>query len=123
MSQLKSTFEYDIKVSFDDRKKEVDRIKEKHPGKIPVIVEKSQDSKLVLSEEFKYKFLVQPDHTISNFMVELRKRLNLQPDQALFLFINNSVPPTGSSMGEIYEKNKDTDGFLKIHFCEETIMG
>jgi GABA(A) receptor-associated protein len=122
-NQLKSEFEYDTKVSFEDRKKDVERIQEKYPGKIPMIAQKSKNSKLMLGNDFKPKFLINPEQTIGNFMVILRKRLELVPEQSLFLFVAGSVLPNSTTLGEAYNLYKDEDGFLKIIFCEENTFG
>lgn len=122
--KTKVIFEYDTIVSFEKRKEEAMKIKEKYPGKIPIIVQQTKNSKLKLPETFKCKFLIPGDQNIGTFMMELRKRINLQPEQALFIFIdNNSIPSSNVSIKDVYDGNKDTDGFLKICFCEENTFG
>lgn len=123
MGYNKEEFEYDIKVPFDKRKGEVEKQLKNHPGKIPIVVQKSKTSKLVLPESFKFKFLAPPEQTFGSFMYEIRKRLKLTEEQALFVFAKNAIPASGSTMGDVYQKFKDDDGFLKLLFCEENSFG
>jgi len=121
MGEKKFEFEYDKVTPLEKRQKEVETIREKHPDKIPIIVEAKPSSKLSISKK---KFLVPEDLTVGSFMFQLRKRMSLGPEAALFIFINNNViPPSGSLLGEVYKKHKDVDGFLKITFCEENVFG
>ena len=121
MGEKKFEFEYDKVTPLEKRQKEIETIREKHPDKIPIIAEAKPGSILSITKK---KFLVPADLTVGSFMFELRKRMNLGPEAALFIFINNNIiPPTGSLLGDIYKKFKDIDGFLKITFCEENVFG
>eukprot|EP00494_Astrolonche_serrata_P022400 UN22657 len=42
-----------------------------------------------------FRFLVPADLTVGQFVYVIRKRIKLQPEQAIFLFVNTTVPPTG----------------------------
>jgi GABA(A) receptor-associated protein len=123
MGSNKEEFEFDIKVPLEKRKEEVEKQLKNHPGKIPIVVQKSKTSKLTLPESFKFKFLVPPEQTFGSFMYEIRKRLKLTEEQSLFVFAKNSIPASGNTMGDIYAKYKDEDGFLKLLFCEENSFG
>ncbi len=123
MANKNEEFDYDKKVSLEDRKKEVEKQLANHPGKIPIILQSSKSSKLVVPNTFRHKFLVRPEQTFGSFMYEVRKRLTLEAEQALFLFAKGAIPASGNTMGDIYEKYKDEDGFLKLLFCEENGFG
>jgi GABA(A) receptor-associated protein len=117
MVEKKFVFQYDK----EKRIKEVETVKEKHPDCIAIIAEEKPGSKLFITKK---KFIVSSNLSVGGFMFALRKRMNLEPEAALFIFINNNIsPPTGSILGEIYTKHKDVDGFLKITFCEENVFG
>ena len=120
MVSKKMIFEYD-KVPLEKRKKEVETIMASHPDRIPIIVQPKPDSKLVW--EGKNKFLVPSTHTVGLFTLKLRERMNLEPEKAIFLFINNTTLSMGSPIGDIYKKFKDEDGFLKIAVSEESVFG
>lgn len=70
----------------ESRIAESNRIKEKYPDRIPVICEKAPKSGLP-SIGNKKKFLVPADVTIASFIYVVRKRMTLDADQALFMFV------------------------------------
>ena len=105
-------------LTLEERQAESNNILTKYPGRVPVIVKKSPNSKL--NDIDKKKFLVPADLTIGPFIYVIRKRIQLAPTEGLFLFINNTLPPTISTISTIYENNKNEDGFLYIEYnCEE----
>ena len=115
MTSFKKSF------SFDRRLEESKRIVLKYPNRVPIIVENSTSSTLPVLE--KKKYLPPSDITIGQFIYILRKRLILRPEQAIFLFINNSLAPTNMLLSEIYSKEKDFDGFLYAFLYEENAFG
>jgi GABA(A) receptor-associated protein len=118
----KSGYEFKMQHSFEKRKEETTRLKEKYPDKIPIILEKSTSSGL--PDVKKEKYLLQKEITIAQFLYAIRQELKLDSSMALFLFINNSViPSTIETLGEVYEKNRDKDGFLYITYCKEQTFG
>lgn len=45
----------------------------------------------------KKKYLVPNDITVGKFVFEIRKHMTLPPEKAIFLFVNNTLPPTGNT--------------------------
>jgi GABA(A) receptor-associated protein len=107
--------------SFEARLEESRRIREKFPGRVPVIVERGQRSSVPSID--KQKFLVPGDLTVSQFIFVIRKRLNLPSEQALFLFIGNMLPTTGMLIRELHASYADADGFLYATYCGENVFG
>ena len=107
--------------SFNERFNESKKILLKHPSRIPVIVEKSQDCDL--NDIQKKKYLVSRDLLMSEFMFIIRKRIHLDPSQAIFIMINNTLPPSNTRLGEIYENYKNEDGFLYAIYTSENTFG
>ena len=109
------------KYSPAQRYSEAKRILRKYPDRIPVIAELSHNSSLTLD---KTKYLVPCDLSVGQFIYVIRKRLNLPPEKAIFLFTeNNTLPPTGSLMSNVYEYYRDTDLFLYFIISEESVFG
>jgi hypothetical protein len=77
----------------EKRKAEAARIRVKYPDRIPVISEKSESSSI--PDIDKKKYLVPSDLTMCQFVYVIRKRIKLPPDQAIFIFVNNTLPPSG----------------------------
>jgi hypothetical protein len=46
----------------------------------------------------------------------IRKRIKLSPEKAIFIFVDEVLPPTAALMSSIYEEHKDEDGFLYITY-------
>ena len=108
--------------SFETRFQEASRIRQKFPGRIPVIVERLEKSKTIPLID-KQKFLVPPDLTLGQFVFVIRTRIKLSPEQALFVFVNNSLPTTGTIMRELYKSHQSDDGFLYLKYCGENVFG
>jgi GABA(A) receptor-associated protein len=109
--------------SFKDRAAESLRILTKHPDRIPIICEKSKSNSYDLPNITKNKYLVPKDLTVCQFNQFIRTRLNLASDESLFLFINKKVISSTSIFGEIYEFEKDKDGFMYIEYAKEQTFG
>jgi GABA(A) receptor-associated protein len=117
MSSAKFQEEHD----FEKRQSEASRIRSKYPNRIPVICEKADKSDI--SDIDKKKYLVPSDLTVGQFVYVIRKRIKLSSEKAIFIFCNNSMPPTGAMMSHIYEQNKNEDGFLYITYSGENTFG
>ena len=108
--------------SLEKRKGESKRIREKYENKVPLIVLKDKNSNL--PEIDKYKFLAPDDITLGQFMYVVRKRINIDSNESLFFFINeNILVNTAQTMMDIYNCNKDEDGFLYLTYCSENVFG
>ncbi|KAG5516464.1 hypothetical protein RHGRI_037245 [Rhododendron griersonianum] len=106
---------------FERRQTEAARIREKYPERIPVIVERAERSDV--PEVDKKKYLVPADLTVGQFVYVVRKRIKLSAEKAIFVFVNNVLPPTAALMSAIYEENKDEDGFLYMTYSGENTFG
>lgn len=84
-----------------------------------------------------FRYLVTDKYKVYQFIHLLRKRINLKQEEALYLFVNGrTLLKSGkikllvhdwrwldSKMSEVYDKYKDSDGFLYIEFCEYSSFG
>ena len=109
--------------TFEQRKAESTKIIQKYDERIPIIVYK--DPKCTnLKEINKNKFLAPDDLTLGQFLVVIRKRIELTDAEALFVFVNEStLAPTSETIGSLYNKYKDEDGFLYMLYCSENVFG
>ena len=109
------------KHSFDERSKESKKIIDKYPNRLPIIVEK--DKKSDLPNIDKHKYLVPNDISVGQFIYIIRKRIKLQPEKALYIFVDNILPPTASDISTVYDNHKDEDGFLYFTYAGENTFG
>ena len=114
---------YKYEISFDQRKRETDYIKQKYPTKIPIICEKS-NTQANAPTILKRKFLVPNDMTVGQFLFTIRQQINITKEQAIFLLIDEKIAPSSSSrMNQIYYDYCNTDGYLYITYMIENTFG
>lgn len=120
---------------FEKRKAEAERIRQKYNDRIPVsaaclprslaLSRRTDSSVQVICEKVeksdiatidKKKYLVPSDLTVGQFVYVIRKRIKLSPEKAIFIFVDEVLPPTAALMSSIYEEHKDEDGFLYITY-------
>jgi len=114
--------DFRVRYSLEQRIQESSRIKVKFPGRVPCIVQKANNAKTLPSID-KEKFLVPGDLTVGQFIFVIRKRIALDSDKALFLFVGNTLPTTGSLMRELNHSHQEPDGFLYFTYCGESTFG
>jgi GABA(A) receptor-associated protein len=100
----------------------VQNIREKYPQRLPVLCNKSKYSKNTPNID-KNKYLVPFDLTAAQFIYVIRKRMKLNPEVALFLFVGRMIPPGMTKMIYLYENYKNEDGFLYITYSTESTFG
>ncbi|KAF8047041.1 hypothetical protein N665_3246s0003 [Sinapis alba] len=107
--------------SADERLKESRNIIAKYPDRVPVIIEKYSNADL--PDMDKNKYLVPRDMTVGHFILMLSNRLHLDPSKSLFVFVQNTLPQTGSCMDSLYNTFKEGDGFLYMTYSTEKTFG
>jgi len=110
-------------MTLEKRRELSERIIVAHPARVPIIVERHQGS-TSLPDIPKRKFLSPKDLTLAQFLMEVRKQLQLAPEEAVFWFVDNkALTPGNSLMSQLYELRKDEDGFLYIVYSSEEVFG
>jgi len=102
------------------RRMESARLLKKFPDRVPVLVKPGNKN---TPEIDKNKYLVPSDMTIGEFINIIRKRVKLDSAKALFVFVNNVLPPTSISMKSLYEQQAESDGFLYLAYSVENTFG
>ena len=96
-------------------------IKLKYPDRIPVYVNRKEKSDV--PDITKHKYLVPKEMTLGNFVYILRKNIKLTSDKAIFVFIDNKIPPVSESMDTLYNENANDDGFMYVIYSGESTFG
>lgn len=109
--------------SFAKRSLEAKRIMSKYSDRLPIICEKAKSAGKDCPNIDKKKYLVPVDLTVAQFIYVIRKRLKLDSEKAIFLFINGQIPTNSHNICDLYDKNKDEDGFLYVTYSLENTFG
>ena len=122
---MKKSLFFKDEIPFAMRKEEASRILSKYPDRIPIIIERSEDCSSDIPVVDKKKYLVPNDITTGQFTYIIRKRIELEPEKAIFLFAGEdfTIPPSSSLISEIYNNFKDEDGFLYFTYSGENTFG
>jgi GABA(A) receptor-associated protein len=99
---------------------EYQRIMDKYPDRIPVIIKKANSKDPDIDRT---KYLVPKDITFGSFVYIIRQRLKMKPDQALFIFVNNSLVNQTEIMSFVYKKYKSSEGSLNLVYTLESTFG
>lgn len=123
MSQQTEQTELSFKeiTSFEKRVSESSRIRAKFPDRAPMIIERAPGAHVPLID--KNKFLVPLDLTFGQLLYIIRRRLILPPEQALFVFCGKLLPSTATLIREVYNRHKDSDGFVYLRYTGENTYG
>ena len=127
------------KISLEERKKQSDKILNLYQDKCPIYLSFDSNIKLNINNKDNKlninKYIVTTDLTLGQFLTIVRKKINfssIESLDALTLFIeeykndklkSSILAPTSSTIGELYHKNKDEDGFLYLKVVKENAFG
>lgn len=113
--------------SEEERLAESGKMMSKYPDRIPVVIFSTLDD-----ISGKYKFLFPVDFTMGQALTLYRRRVKVQPHEALFLFVGvdpeipfhgGVLPPSTSLMSHVHSQYKHTDGFLYLVIRQENTFG
>tara|TARA_B100000900_G_C20362473_1_gene626930 strand:+ start:423 stop:773 length:351 start_codon:yes stop_codon:yes gene_type:complete len=107
--------------SLDDRIKEAQKMLTKYPERIPIIVEMAEGCQL--NPITKNKYLAPRDMPMSQFVFTIRKKIQLESSQAIFVLVNNQLVTSNAQLSKIYEDHRDEDGFLYMVYTSENTFG
>lgn len=125
------------KISFEERKRQSDKILQKYNDKCPIYL--SFDSRLLThitiferTKKYLNKYIVSSDLTLAQFLSIVRKKINFSSYESIYMMIeeykndklkSTILASTVSTIGELYNKNKDDDGFLYLKLVKENVFG
>tara|TARA_A100001015_G_C14923570_1_gene685309 strand:+ start:75 stop:560 length:486 start_codon:yes stop_codon:yes gene_type:complete len=114
---------YEYITDFRKQKKEEriqisQKIMSKYPRRVPIIVDCKKEINLD-----KNKYIVPNNLTVGQFMYILKKRINIDHTQSIFLLCNNQLVINTELINNLYLRQKDYDGFLYIIITLENTFG
>eukprot|EP00756_Hemistasia_phaeocysticola_P005822 Hpha_TRINITY_DN13517_c0_g1::TRINITY_DN13517_c0_g1_i1::g.111538::m.111538/K08341/GABARAP, ATG8, LC3; GABA(A) receptor-associated protein len=118
-----NTFAYKKEVSLQARKADAARVGLKYPDHVPVVCERLEDSENRMPGLDKKKFLVPADMNVAQFLYVVRKRIRVRPEEAMFLFVNRTLPTTTTHVSTLHAMHADEDGFLYLNYSSENTYG
>lgn len=110
--------------AFEKRLDMAKKIREKYPNYIPIIVEISERSTLFKLSKFdNQKFLIASDITIGQLIYMIRKKLDISTNTAIFLFVDNILPPVSQLLSKVDQEHKSDDLLLYFIVSDESVFG
>tara|TARA_B100002052_G_scaffold75241_1_gene68246 strand:+ start:66 stop:479 length:414 start_codon:yes stop_codon:yes gene_type:complete len=97
------------------------RVRSRYPDRVPCIVERGRGADV--PEIDRQKFLVPTDLTMGQLAWVVRKRIQLPAEKALFLMVGTRLMPSCELVLNVYEGQKDADGFLYVTYSGENSFG
>lgn len=117
MNNFKNMFNLDTRIL------KCKELKRKYKDKIPIILYRISNNYGDIPLIDKNKFLVDSATTIGQFMYVIRKRMGIRSEVAMYIFCNNRLPVVSMSVGQLYETDKDEDGFLYLEYSGMETFG
>jgi len=121
----KCRFRYEDEVSYEKRIQDVKKVVTKYPNRIPIVCEWLPRTKSSFPPLEKKKFLVPQNMNVGQFRAVIFNALTLKNESTALYFTckDNTTPISTILMRDLYEKKKSEDGFLYLHFSEESVFG
>jgi GABA(A) receptor-associated protein len=118
-----TNLDFKDKHTYQDRRKECIRVTTKYPDKIPCILQMKKGGAMS-SIDGKNKYLVPNNTTFGHLIYIIRKRIKLSQTQSIFMFTEkNKIPSSSTSLLNIYNENKSSDGYLYFYYSFENTFG
>lgn len=113
------------------RKNESLKMLQRHPDRLPVIVEKANTASPQVKDLEKKKYLVPPKLKVGTFIGVVKQSRkdqhggsdSLEQDETFLLYVNNTLVAPKTTIEELYREHRDDDGFLYMVFSTENTFG
>ena len=102
---------------------EFHRLSRTYPDRIPVFVLRATGCAPDIPHLTKKKFIVPKSLNVGQFVYIIRRQMSLSSEMAMFLFVGNTLPTTGTTIIELYQQHKSKDGALRVIYTSESVFG
>lgn len=113
-----------LSKTLEEKRKDADRLREKYPDKVPVIVQVAKSSEIPQTR--KPKYLMPKSISIGKVQTILRDYLKDQDfdeSKALFIFVKDVMPMISETLGDLDDQHRNEDGFLYLSYSGENTFG
>jgi len=97
-------------------------MKERYPAHSCLYIQRKESCK-TLTDLSKKKFLIPNIITADQLICIIRKRCVLKKEEAIFLYVNKRLLNGQITVGELYTKYQNKDGFLYMTYTSENCFG
>ena len=108
-----------LSLSLSQRTMRGERLREKHPNMLPVIVSNFKD----MPKLDKEKYLVPKDLLLGQLISIVKHRLKIKPSEGIMVYVNDCILPTCSTMSVIFDAHASPEGFLYLKYSKENVFG
>lgn len=115
---LESKFKNDN--SFEKRVAISKTIIERHPNKVPVFVSPTSDKEPSIENN---KYIIPSHYTMQQLKVHFMSQIKAYDYEAITFMVNGKMISSSQLLSQIYQNDKDVDGFLYIKYCKESVFG
>lgn len=112
---------YQATISLEQRQAYSNNIRKNYEGILPVILLTPKNEHNISLKKF--KFLVPESVSIRKFLITAQTYTNVPESSTVFLTVKGVAPCMENTMGSLYQKYKDIDGFLYLHISSENCFG
>ena len=110
---------YKAEWGLEARVQECRRVTEKHPARVPMIIERGAGCDTSVPELPKSKLLMAKDLTIAQALRVIRAKAGLRRDCRLQLHVNGRQIDAHLVLEKVHAQEKDEDGFLYCNYSVE----
>lgn len=111
---------YKCQKSLSQRISESHQMMSRYPDRTPIIVERRSKSIQLID---KRKFMAPHTLLMNQMNFVIRRRLNMPPEHALFVFVGETLIPMNKMVKQVYDEHADEDGFLYLTYDFENTFG
>ena len=102
----------------EERIRLCDNILLRNINRVPIIIDGKNELNIL-----KNKYIAPKNLTMGQFLFILKTKINAKPTDSIFILCNNKLVNNTDIIGDIYEKNKEEDGFLYMYVTIENTFG
>lgn len=99
----------------------ISKLLEKYPNHIPFIIKATDNCNF---ENFGIKkILIPEDQTFGHLQYNIRHKLKIKKNEGLLFFVNNKLIPSSMLVSELYNIEKNKNGYIEVILQRESIFG